>query len=120
MLSLACCKFGGTHGLTALVNGRSQTSECLHQVLYLLLFIELQLVGSDVAVVWIPTPHRPESSQDSQEEEEEEEEKEKDSAKPIQCPDSVHTSNAPHAIFSFIAQLHLAQCALVQCTLYSL
>lgn len=37
-----------------------------------LLFIELQLVGSDVVVVWIPTPHRPEPRQDSQQEEEEE------------------------------------------------
>ena len=51
-----------------------------------LLFIELQLVGSDVVVVWIPTPHRPEPRQDSQQEEEEEEEDKPIAAQIVSTP----------------------------------
>ena len=55
-----------------------------------MLFIGLQLVGSDVVVVWIPTPHRPNPRQDSQKEEEEEEEEDKPIAAQIVSTPPMH------------------------------
>ena len=62
-----------------------------------LLFIELQLVGSEIVVVWIPTPTAPRHPAG-----------EGGGGQADRSPDSVHTSDAAQAIFSLIAQLQIS------------